>query len=242
MIRVTIWNEYIHEKESPEVAAVYPNGIHSVIADFLKCDDIPVRTATLDEPECGLSAEILSQTDVLLWWGHMKHDSVPDEIVMRVKKAVYAGMGLIVLHSGHHSKIFRSLMGMFCDLSWRDNGDLERIWTVNPWHPIARGVGKFFDLPHEETYSEPFKISEPDEVIIIGWYDGGEVFRSGVTYHREAGKIFYFQPGHETYPIYYDENVRTIIRNAVRWASPAVFFPPFGDDEVEKTPPCLIRD
>ncbi len=222
MIKVTVWNEFRHEKSSEKVKEIYPNGIHGCIADFLKCDDIEVKTATLDEPECGLTQEVLDNTDVLLWWGHMAHHLVPDEIAERVHSAVLKGMGFIGLHSAHHSKPFKKLMGTSCNLGWRENGDLERIWNINPAHPITQGIGRYFELPHVETYAEPFGIPNPDEVILMGWYEGGELFRSGCTWHRENGRIFYFQPGHETYPIFYDSNVQTIIKNAVRWASPVI--------------------
>jgi len=220
MIKVTVWNEFQHEKNSELVRKIYPNGIHNAVADFLRSDDIVVRTATLDDPECGLTEEVLQDTDVLIWWGHMAHMKVPDEIAYRVKEAVMKGMGFIGLHSAHHSKPFRYLMGTACNLSWREDGDLERIWTINPAHPIAQGLGRYFELPHVETYAEPFGIPEPDEVVFAGWYEGGELFRSGCTFHREYGRIFYFQPGHETYPIFYDENVQKVIRNAVYWAAP----------------------
>ena len=220
MIRVTVWNEFRHEKISEAVRAIYPDGMHSAIAAFLRSDDIQVRTATLDEPECGLTAEVLENTDVLIWWGHMHHNDVPDEIAYRVKDAVLKGMGFIALHSAHHSKPFRYLMGTSGNLSWREDGDTERIWTIKPGHPIARGIGRYFELPHVETYAEPFSIPEPDEVVFMGWYEGGELFRSGCTFHRELGRIFYFQPGHETFPIFYDTNVQTVIRNAVYWANP----------------------
>lgn len=221
MIRVTVWNEFHHEKIEEAVSNVYPNGIHAVIADFLgKEEDIVVRTATLDEEECGLTEEVLQNTDVLIWWGHMRHWDVPDEIVERAKNEVLKGMGAIFLHSAHHSKLFRALMGTTCNLTWREDGDYERVWTVNPGHPIAQGIGRYFKLPCVETYGEPFAIPNPDEVVFIGGYSGGEVFRSGVTFHRENGRIFYFQPGHETYPIFKDENVQRVIKNAVRWAAP----------------------
>lgn len=222
MIRVTIWNEFLHEKRSEIVKSIYPNGIHAVIADFLKSDEIAVRTATLDDEECGLTQDVLDNTDVLIWWGHMGHNEVPDEVVTRVKESVLKGMGFIGLHSAHHSKIFKALMGTSCNLGWREDGDLERIWTVNPAHPIAQGIGRYFELPHVETYSEPFGIPEPDEVVFMGWYEGGELFRTGCTFHRGNGRIFYFQPGHETYPIFYDKNVQTVIRNAVYWAKPII--------------------
>ena len=222
MIRVTIWNEFVHEKQDEEVKSVYPEGIHNAIADFLRNDEIEVRTATLDDEECGLTEEVLKNTDVLIWWGHMKHGAVPDEVAWRVRDEVLKGMGFIGLHSAHHSKPFRFLMGTSCNLSWREDGDLERIWTINPAHPIAQGIGRYFELPHVETYAEPFGIPEPDEAVFMGWYEGGEVFRSGCTFHRENGRIFYFQPGHETFPIFYDKNVQTIIRNAVYWAKPVL--------------------
>ncbi len=220
MLRVTIWNEYAHEKTDERVREVYPNGIHNAIADFLRSDEIEVRTATLDDEECGLTEEVLKNTDVLIWWGHMKHHEVPDAVAARVRDEVLKGMGFIGLHSAHHSKPFRFLMGTSCNLSWREDGDMERIWTINPAHPIAQGIGRYFELPHVETYAEPFGIPEPDEVVFMGWYEGGELFRSGCTFHRENGRIFYFQPGHETFPIFYDKNVQTIIRNAVYWARP----------------------
>ena len=220
MVRVTVWNEFVKEQTHEVAMKIYPNGIHNVIADFLKCDDIEVRTAIFHDEECGLTEDVLNETDVLIWWGHMKHDLVPDEVALRVKDHVLRGMGFIVLHSGHHSKPFKFLLGTSCNLSWRVDNDLERIWTVNPAHPIAQGVGPYFELEREEVYCEPFGIPTPDEVVFLGWFEGGEVFRSGCTFYRENGKIFYFQPGHETFNSFYDENVKTIIRNAVHWATP----------------------
>ena len=221
MIRVTVWNEYQHERQEPAIAAVYPEGIHSAIAAFLGQEtDFTVRTATLEEPECGLTEEVLNDTDVLLWWGHMAHDKVPDEVAVRVQQAVLKGMGLIVLHSGHHSKPFKLLMGTPCNLTWREDGDMERIWVVNPAHPIAQGVGPYFNLEHEETYGEAFDVPQPDELVFVGWYSGGDVFRSGCCWQRGRGKIFYFQPGHESFPTFYNKNVQRVIKNAVRWAVP----------------------
>ncbi len=220
MIRVTEWNEFRHELEEGRAKEIYPGGIHEAVKSFLQTEsDFSVRTATLDMPECGLTEEVLAETDVLTWWGHMAHNEVPDEIVERVQNAVLRGMGHIVMHSGHHSKIFRRLMGTGCDLQWRDN-DRERIWCCDPSHPIAAGLPPYFELEHEEMYGEPFTVPDPDATIFIGWFAGGEVFRSGCTFRRGFGKIFYFQPGHEGYPIYYDENVQKIIKNAVKWADP----------------------
>jgi trehalose utilization protein len=184
-----------------------------------------VGTATLDQPDHGLTAEVLDKTDVLIWWGHMAHGEVKDEIVARVKTRVLEGMGLIVLHSGHYSKIFKALMGTTCSLKWRESTDKERLWNVMASHPIAAGIGEYFEIPNEEMYGEPFGIPTPDELIFISWFTGGEVFRSGATWYRGNGRIFYFRPGHETYPTYHHAQVRQVIVNAVRWARPTVRIP-----------------
>lgn len=220
MIRVTVWNEGVHEKLSNEVAGVYPAGIHGCIKNFLSSqEDMKIRTATLAQRRCGLPDEVLDETDVLIWWGHMAHDKVPDKLVEKIHNRVLAGMGLIVLHSGHHSKIFKSLMGTTCNLRWRD-GDRERIWNINPAHPIAQGIPAHFSLAVEEMYGEQFDIPTPDEIVFLGWFAGGEVFRSGCCWQRGLGKIFYFQPGHESNPTFHNEYVQKIIINAVRWAAP----------------------
>ena len=219
-IRVTVWSEFRHEKHNPRVQAVYPNGMHEVIADGLRRQGFAVQTATLDEPEHGLTEEVLLNTDVLTWWGHMAHGEVSDEIVDRVQERVLQGMGLIVLHSGHFSKIFKRLMGTTCNLKWREANERERIWVVNPGHPIAAGLGEYFELPQEEMYGEFFDIPEPDALVLVSWFQGGEVFRSGCCYHRGEGKVFYFRPGHETFPTYFQSEVQTVIANAVRWAAP----------------------
>jgi len=219
MINVVVWNENVHEKKKPLVTEIYPGGIHGYIAEFLKGDDINVRCATLDEEECGLTDDVLKNTDVLIWWSHSAYDEVPDSVVERVKNYVLSGMGLIVLHSAHYSKIFRNLMGTSGTLKWRVNAK-ERIWTIMPNHPIAKDVDETFVLECEEMYGEPFDIAKPDDIIFMGWFDGGEVFRSGCTWIRGHGKIFYFQPGHETNTAFHNTNVQKIIKNAVRWACP----------------------
>ena len=221
-VRATVWHEFRHEKANPKVQAVYPDGMHNAIAAGLRAvGGMTVRTATLDEPEHGLSAEVLDNTDVLTWWGHMAHQEVRDDIVERVRRRVWAGMGLVVLHSGHFSKIFKALMGTSCDLKWREADDREIIWITAPGHPIVRGLSDHIIIPREEMYGEHFDIPEPDETVLISSFSGGEVFRSGVTYRRGAGKIFYFRPGHETFPAYHQKEVLQIIANAVLWAAPA---------------------
>lgn len=219
-IRVTVWNENRHEKIDKNVAKIYPKGIHGAIADFLSQEpDFEVRTATLDEPEHGLTKEVLDSTDVLIWWGHMAHNEVRDDVVDRVYDRVLNGMGLIVLHSGHFSKIFKKLMGTTCNLKWREAGEKERIWVVEPGHPIAEGLGEYFEIPQTEMYGERFDIPAPDTLVFISWFAGGEVFRSGCCYNRGRGKVFYFRPGHETFPIFYQPEVQRVIKNAVRWAA-----------------------
>ncbi len=220
MIKVTIFNEFRHEKQKESIRAIYPDGIHGAIKAGIEDEEILVRTVTLDDPECGLTQEVLDDTDVLLWWGHMAHHEVPDEVAQRVRDAVHSGMGAIFLHSGHHSKPFRLLMGTPCNLTWREDGDYELVWVVNPAHPIAQGIGRFIKLEEVETYGEPFSIPEPDELVFIGSYEGGEVFRSGCCWQRGNGRVFYFQPGHETYPIYHQPEIVKVIKNAIHWAKP----------------------
>ncbi len=218
-IRITIWNENIHEQTNDFVKSIYPNGIHGAIAKYMeKQPGFQVRTATLEMPEHGLTEEVLDETDVLMWWGHCGHAKVEDAIVDRVQARVLNGMGLIMMHSGHFSKIFKRLMGTSCGLTWREAGEKERLWVVNPNHPITKDVGQFIELPNTEMYGEQFDIPEPDELLFISWFEGGEVFRSGCVWHRGKGKVFYFRPGHETYPIFHNEQVLHVLANGVRWA------------------------
>jgi trehalose utilization protein len=224
--RVTVWNENRHEKKNPRVAEIYPQGIHTVIAEGLREHGFTtVRTATLDDPEHGLADAVLEETDVLTWWGHMAHNDVGDAIVEKVHQRVLDGMGLIVLHSGHYSKVFKRLMGTSGNLKWREIGEKERIWVIEPGHPIAEGLGEYFEIPQAEMYGERFDIPQPEALVFVSWFEGGEVFRSGCTFRRGRGKIFYFRPGHETYPIYYQPEVQRVIANAARWAAPHTIAP-----------------
>jgi trehalose utilization protein len=221
MIRVTVWGENIHDKKHKKVQEVYPKGMHTCIADALNQDGgIRATTATLDQPEHGLTEQVLANTDVLSWWGHVGHGQVDDTIVERVQRRVLEGMGLIVLHSGHFSKIFKRLMGTSGALCWREAGEKERLWVCNPGHPITQGIDGCIELAHEEMYGEPFCIPTPDEQVFISWFQGGEVFRSGCTWQRGNGRIFYFRPGHETYPTYHHPKIQLVLRNAVKWAQP----------------------
>lgn len=219
-MHITIWNEFLHEQHNPLVADIYPQGIHAAIAEFLRAQiaEAEVMTATLAEPQHGLSEDVLEATDVLLWWGHLAHDQVEDAVVERVHQRVMQGMGLIVLHSAHLSKIFTRLMGTTCNLRWREADDRELLWTVNPAHPIAQGISQPVTLATHEMYGEFFDIPQPDELIFISSFSGGEVFRSGCCFHRGKGRVFYFSPGHETYPVFKQADIQRVIVNAVHWA------------------------
>lgn len=222
MIRVTVWNEFQHEQTDENVRKVYPKGIHECIAEFLRNDEeLSIRTATFDMPEHGLTEEVLSNTDVLIFWNHMLQEEFKDEVAERVQNHVLAGMGLVVLHSGHYSKIMKRLLGTTMTLRWR-HGDRERVFCTCPSHPIAQGLPPYFDIPKEEMYGEFFDIPKPDDIVFMGWFAGGEVFRSGCTFSRGLGKIFYFQPGHEEYPNYYNPYIQKVIENAVHWCNPSV--------------------
>jgi trehalose utilization protein len=216
-LQVTVWNEYVHERENPTISAIYPSGIHGCIADALQIESgLEVRTATLEQPQHGLTPAVLEKTDVLFWWGHAAHGKVSNEVVERVVARIWQGMGFVALHSSHYSRIFKRLMGTSCSLTWREAGERERLWVCNPAHPIVRGIDRYFEVEN----SEPFAIPAPDEIVFISWFQGGDVFRSGCTWKRGNGKIFYFAPGHEVYPIYHNKSVQMVLRNAARWAAP----------------------
>lgn len=218
-IRVTVWNEFVHEQRPGKAAEIYPRGIHAAIAEHLSTKEgLLVRTATLDQAEHGLTPEVLADTDVLFWWGHAAHDRVGDEAARRVQQEVLAGMGLVVLHSGHLAKPFKALMGTHCSLKWREAGEREILWNVAPGHPLTEGIGERIGLDHHEMYGEPFDIPRPDELIFLSWFEGGNVFRSGCVFRRGHGRIFYFSPGHETHPVYHHPDILKVLENAARWA------------------------
>lgn len=238
-IRITVWNEFHREQTLDKAARIYPDGIHRVVAAALGKHlghDATIRTATFAEPEHGLDDSVLKNTDVLSWWGHALHEQVNDQVVQRVHQRVLEGMGLLLLHSSHYSKIFRKLMGTDCGLRWREAGERERIWCVDPAHPIANGLPEFFEIPQTEMYGEHFDIPAPDQLVFISWFEGGEVFRSGCCFRRGKGRIFYFRPGHETYPIYHDPNVQKVLANAVRWCAPNAGSPYLQGGRHIKTP------
>src|SRR3954463_15393686 len=223
MVRVTVWGENVHERKDESVRAIYPDGMHMTIAAGLRTvlgDDLAVGTATLDQPEHGLTDAVLAETDVLTWWGHIAHDQVADEVVERVHAAVLGGMGLLVLHSAHYSKILKRLLGTSCSLRWRNEGERELVWTVNPSHPIAAGVPHPIVIERQEMYGEHFDIPEPDELVFVSSFAGGEVFRGGCCFTRGAGRIFYFSPGDQEYPVYHHPDIQRVLANAALWAAP----------------------
>ncbi|MGB1252699.1 MAG: ThuA domain-containing protein [Candidatus Promineifilaceae bacterium] len=219
-IRVTIFNEHIHERRDDYIASIYPQGIHGAIAEYLheQPNVSSITICTLEQgPDHGLTQDVVDNTDVMIWWGHLAHDKVNDVVVERVYQRVHQGMGLIVLHSGHFSKIFKKLMGTSCGLRWRVADEKERLWVVDPSHPITQGIGPFIELESAEMYGEQFDIPNPDALLFISWFEGGNVFRSGATWRRGRGKVFYFRPGHETYPVFYNPEIRQVLGNAVKW-------------------------
>lgn len=238
-IRVTIWNENVHERSEGAfgdlVRGIYPDGIHNAIREGIASDDFDVSAVSLDMPSQGLPDDLLAKTDVLFWWGHIAHDKVDDALVDRIQRRVFEGMGLVVLHSGHYAKIFKRLLGTPCSLRWRELGERERVWVVDRAHPIAQGLPESFSIPHTEMYGEPFMIPPEAHVVFMSWYEGGNVLRSGVTFERGAGKVFYFAPGHESFPIYRQPEILKILANAARWAAPAI--PPQKADCWDMDPP-----
>jgi trehalose utilization protein len=220
MIRVTIWNEFIQDKHDKNVLKHYPNGIHEHFAQYLRqFPDLSIKCAWMEQSQNGLSMDILAGTDVLLWWSHQKNEFVEDITVSRVIERVQNGMGIIFLHSSHLAKTFKHLLGTSKQQPWRNKGELEKIWTALPTHPIATNIPISFELKKEEMYGEPFDIPPPDDVVFISGFKDGSIFRTGVTWTRGKGRVFYFRPGHETYPSYHNSYVLQIILNAIRWCS-----------------------
>lgn len=238
MINLIIFNEFIDEKERETVKAVYPDGIHTVLKQGLQCEEINIKTITVDNINEELSEEVLANTDVLMWWSHIAHDKVSDDTAKRIQNAVLKGMGFISLHSSVHSKPFRLLMGTSCDLTWREEDDFEFLWVCDPLHPIAQGIDRYIKLEHEEAYGEPFMIPPPDELVFIAAYEGGEAFRAGCCFNRGYGKVFYFQPGHEEFPTYKNPEILKVLKNAVKWAAPQTRISELSSPNVRK--PILL--
>ena len=191
-MNVLIWAE---DKPLPEhrekFRELYKNGIEGQLAAFLSENpDMEIRTATMQDAEQGLSEAALDWADVLVYWSHKHWREVEDCHVDYMHKRVLEGMGLVVLHSAHASKIFSRLMGTRTQsLRWRENDERQRYWIVNPAHPVAEGLdGEYFDIPMDETYGEYFEIPQPDEQVfshLDGAHAGYSIFR------RETRRIRY---------------------------------------------------
>lgn len=217
---VVVWSEGTAPKE------VYPNDINGAIAEGLKeLKGWEVVVANLSDPNQGLPDELLNRADVLIWWGHQRHDQVKDPLVSKIVKRVKEdGMGFISLHSSHFAKPNKALMGTAC--SWGayvGDSTTLKVTVKDPGHPIAKGV-KEFTIVHNERYSDPYAVPTPQSVVFegIATLKDGKVDPSqqGFTWQIGKGKMFYFQPGHETNPVFYDANVGRIMINAVQWAAP----------------------
>ena len=226
--RVVVWSEGTANVD-PGSKKVYPNDINAAIAEGLKPLEArgwEIVTASLKDPEQGITDELLKGTDVLIWWGHKKHGDVKDELVARIVQRVKEeGMGFISTHSSHFAKPYKKIMGSPC--TWREykaDGTSVKVIVKEPNHPITKGV-KDFSLPKIERYSEPFGVPEPESVPLDGLYtkpDGKtEPGRMGLCWTIGKGKVFYFTPGHETYDDYFRPEVRQIFCNAVEWAASA---------------------
>ncbi len=220
-IRVTIWNEFLQELAEERPRAVYPEGIHRCLAHGLApLGPFALHTATLREPDQGLPPEVLERTEVLVWWGHRAHREVADATSSRVADRVRReGMGFVALHSAHFSKPFLALMGTPCTLRHRVAGETEILRVADPAHPVAQGLPESFTLAQEEMYGEPFAVPDPEATVLTASFAGGEHFRAGCAWQCGAGRVFYFQPGHELYPAYRDPWILQVIANAILWTA-----------------------
>ncbi|MDA1191131.1 MAG: ThuA domain-containing protein [Candidatus Poribacteria bacterium] len=214
-IRALCWSE------RTEPLSVYPDGIDGAVADALKEIGVEVKTAKMDDPEHGLSEEVLAETDVLFWWSHIRNGDLSEDVNARVVKHVLArGMGFVPIHSALFAKPFQTILGCTGNIGgWDHNQAPENVYVIDQNHPIAEGLGAKFVLPETEMYVEPFDVPPPDELIFISSFSRGEVFRSGMTWYRGRGRIFYFRPGHETYKVLFEEPCRKVFQNAARWGA-----------------------
>jgi trehalose utilization protein len=208
-MNVIVWTDLPHD--------IYASGLGEEVASAIReHTDATVRCATIEDPGQGLDE--LEDIDVLVWWGHMRHDDVTDAHAAAVQEQVLRGMGLIALHASARSKPLLRLLGTTGTFKWREEDDRELIWPVDPAHPIAQGIGEVIALDAHEMYGEPFDIPAPDELVFISNFSGGEVLRSGCGWRRGRGRIFYFSPGHQTDPVYHHPAIRRVLGNAVGWA------------------------
>ncbi len=214
-IRVRVWCEGTARK------ATYPDDVDGALGQYLgRMEDLRIARARLDDPNAGLSDAELDATDVVVWWGHLRHDDLPADrsraIVDRVKAAK---IGFVALHASCGSRPFRGLMGTTCEPGgWRDDGRPERIEFKAPDHPIARGVEPF-TIPQSAMFAEPFEVPAPESVVFVSNWGPGETFRSGLTWTVGKGRVAYLRPGHDALPVFFHPSVRKVIANAARWAA-----------------------
>lgn len=232
-MNITIFNEYHPNEHTGKAEKNYPGGIHIALKSIFESQEYDVVTATQEQACNGLTDEILDNTDVLLWWSknwdNELLNSVADKVVSRIRE----GMGAVFLHSAKNSKPFLRLTGTTsatAPVSWKEPGESERLFVVSPAHPIAEGIPSGYVIPNEEPYCEYFDIPKPDDIVFLGGFGNGMCIRAGVTFTRGAGKIFFFQPGHDSFPVYNDKVIRRIILNAVNWAKPVAKPAPIAEE------------
>lgn len=274
-VRVVVWDE-----QQPKQRGAYPNFLGNQIASYLKKQPgLSVKSVRMNDPEQGLSSEVLDNCDVLIWWGHRRQQEITPETGQALVERIRAGqLSLIALHSAHWSTPFMEAMNArsrddalaklpeadrgratfelihpfkdkykppkrddsptpraeystaadgapriklylpnSCFPAVRADGMPSHVTAVLPNHPIARGIPAKFTILHTEMYDEPFHVPAPDQVVFEEHWDAGEHFRTGMVWKLGRGKVFYFRPGHETYPVYFEPYPLKILDNAVRW-------------------------
>ncbi len=212
-LRVRVWCEGTAPR------AVYPQDIDGAVAAHLgKSPGVKVERARLTDPSAGLADAALDATDVLIWWGHIRHDAVPDDRAQAVIRRVRAGkLGLVALHSSCASKPFKGLMGMSCEPGgWREDGRPEHVKIAAPDHPIARGVAPF-TIPRSDMFAEPFDVPAPETVVLVSSWDRGETLRSGLTWSVDKGRVAFLRTGHDAFPVLFHPAVRQLLANASQW-------------------------
>ncbi|MEZ5042821.1 MAG: alpha/beta hydrolase fold domain-containing protein [Saprospiraceae bacterium] len=274
-IKVVVWDERQKKQQK-----AYPDFMGNHIADYLKKNDLlRVYSVGLDDPEQGLSDEVLENCEVMIWWGHVRHPEISVATSKKLIERVKAGtLEMIFLHSAHWANPFVEAMNevtrqrveaKYATLEaqvtiefvtppdslrfrvpklgemvkpaiyerkfpdgqlkvkvdmptcifpfYRADGKPSTVITLQPKHPIAKGIPSQFTIPATEMYDEPFHVPDPDEVIFEERWETGEWFRSGSLWNVGKGKVFYFRPGHETYKVYYEVMPLKIIENTVLW-------------------------
>ena len=269
-IRVLIWDE-----QQPKQKQAYDHYIGATLAKHLeKSNKFEIISTHIDAPQHGIDVATLDATDVIIWWGHVRHSEISisetKPIIDRIKDGK---LSFIALHSAHWATPFMEAMNEktreitekkfqvaseavkyvappgrvpphkssvltpfylaytrgrvtgevqvnlpnCCFPAWRADGKPSLMRSVSMSHPIATGIPSSFKIAKTEMYSEPFHVPEPDTVIFEEYWDAGEWFRSGMVWNIGKGKVFYFRPGHETYPVFKEPIPLKVIENAVSY-------------------------